>query len=78
MVAVVLTGMGAGGARQLKVLRDAGARTIAQDEATSVVYGMPKEAVAHGGAEFILPLDEISEKISSLCNEKRDSKKVAA
>lgn len=78
MIAAVLTGMGADGARQLKVLRDAGARTIAQDEATSVVYGMPKEAVAYGGAEFILPLDEIAEKISSLCNEKRNIKKVAA
>lgn len=77
MVAAVLTGMGADGARQLKVLRDMGARTIAQDESTSVVYGMPKEAAAMGGAEFILPLDQVAEKISGLCNETIKRKKVA-
>lgn len=67
IVAVILTGMGADGAREMKRLRDAGARTIAQNEETSVVYGMPREAAANGGAEFVLPLDEIAEKISYLC-----------
>jgi two-component system, chemotaxis family, protein-glutamate methylesterase/glutaminase len=48
---VIMTGMGDDGARGLKAMRDAGARTIAQDEATCVVYGMPAEAVRLGGAE---------------------------
>ncbi len=65
-VAAILTGMGDDGARGLKAMRDAGARTIAQDEATSVVYGMPKEAVALGGAEFVLPLGEIAAKLLAL------------
>lgn len=77
LIAAILTGMGADGARQLKALRDAGARTIAQDESTSVVYGMPKEAVAMGGVEFVLPLDRVAEKMSELCNEKTKNKKVA-
>lgn len=78
LVAAILTGMGADGARQMKVLKDVGARTIAQDESTSVVYGMPREAVAKGGVEFELPLDQVAEKISALCNEKLKTKKVAA
>ena len=53
-VAAVLTGMGADGARELKTLRDRGAKTLAQDEATSVVYGMPREAAKLGGAELIV------------------------
>lgn len=55
---VILTGMGADGARRLKRMRDAGARTIAQDEASCVVFGMPKEAIACGGAEIIAPLGQ--------------------
>lgn len=69
IISVILTGMGADGARQMKVLRDAGARTIAQDEATSVVFGMPKEAIRMGGAEFILPINSIAEKLVDLINE---------
>ena len=60
VAAAILTGMGDDGARGLKMMRDAGARTIAQDEATCVVYGMPKEAVARGGAELVLPLGKIA------------------
>ncbi|QJW98015.1 protein-glutamate methylesterase/protein-glutamine glutaminase [Frigoriglobus tundricola] len=56
----ILTGMGDDGARGLLAMRRAGARTVAQDEATCVVYGMPKEAVALGAAEDVLPLDRIA------------------
>jgi two-component system chemotaxis response regulator CheB len=58
-VGVLLTGMGRDGAEGLLQLRESGSRTIAQDEATSVVYGMPKAAADIGAAEQILPLDHI-------------------
>jgi two-component system chemotaxis response regulator CheB len=60
-VGVLLTGMGADGAKGLLTMRQAGARTIVQDEATCVVYGMPREAAELGAAERILPLDQIAE-----------------
>lgn len=66
VTAAILTGMGADGARGMKMLRDAGARTIAQDAATCVVFGMPKEAIAHGGAEYVLPLQDIGDAILDL------------
>jgi two-component system chemotaxis response regulator CheB len=56
---IIMTGMGSDGARGLKEMRDAGARTLAQDEATCVVFGMPREAVKLGAAEQVLPLAEI-------------------
>jgi two-component system chemotaxis response regulator CheB len=59
-VGVIMTGMGADGARGLQAMRQAGARTIAQDEATCVVFGMPKEAIALGAAEVVLPLGRIA------------------
>ena len=65
-VGVVLTGMGADGARGLKLMRAAGAKTIGQDEATCVVYGMPKVAKDLGAIDFELPLDRIAEKIMAL------------
>ena len=58
-VGVILTGMGADGARGLLEMRQAGARTIAQDEASCVVFGMPKEAIALGAAQEVLPLSQI-------------------
>jgi two-component system chemotaxis response regulator CheB len=59
-VGVILTGMGADGAREMASMRLAGAHTIAQDEESCVVFGMPKEAIAMGGAAEILPLDRVA------------------
>ena len=64
VVACLLTGMGRDGADGLLALRRAGAHTIAQDEATSVIYGMPREAALLGAAERILPLAEIGAAIT--------------
>lgn len=63
---VLLTGMGADGACGLKKMRDAGSHTIAQDEETCVVFGMPREAIALGGAQFVLPLPQIAQKVVEL------------
>ena len=62
-VAAILTGMGDDGARGLRRMRDAGAYTVAQDEATCVVFGMPREAIAHGGATQVLPLSQIAQAL---------------
>lgn len=66
-VACLLTGMGRDGAAGLLALRQAGAITIAQDEQSSVVYGMPREAALLGAAARILPLTAIGPTVSSLC-----------
>jgi two-component system chemotaxis response regulator CheB len=58
-VGVILTGMGADGARGMLEMRQAGAYTIAQDEESCVVFGMPREAIELGGAEKVAALDEI-------------------
>jgi two-component system chemotaxis response regulator CheB len=60
---VLLTGMGDDGARGLKELQDAGAPTLAQDEATSVVWGMPGSAVKLGAADRVIPLTQVAEAI---------------
>jgi two-component system chemotaxis response regulator CheB len=62
-VAAILTGMGADGAKGLLQLRDAGARTIAQDEESCVVFGMPKVAIELGGAEEVLNLADIPRRM---------------
>ena len=59
-VGAVLTGMGADGAKGLLAMHNAGARTIAQDEATSIVFGMPKEAIKLGAAQKVLPLYDVA------------------
>lgn len=61
---VILTGMGKDGARGLKIMREAGANTIAQDEASSVVWGMPGSAVELDAACEVLPLDSIGKKLA--------------
>jgi two-component system, chemotaxis family, protein-glutamate methylesterase/glutaminase len=61
---VIMTGMGDDGARGLKQMRDAGAHTVAQDEATCVVYGMPGEAVKLGAAEAEVPLQQIPQMLA--------------
>ena len=65
-VGAILTGMGDDGATGLLNMRQAGAHTVAQDEASCVVFGMPKEAIARGGAEEIAPLDRIPERLIAL------------
>ena len=59
-VGVILTGMGDDGARGMLEMKQAGARTVAQDEASCVVFGMPAEAIKHGGVDRVLPLDQIA------------------
>lgn len=71
-VGVILTGMGGDGAEGLLAMRQAGAKTIAQDEASSVVFGMPKVAIERGAVDKIGPLDSIPQLIvSTLGGEKR-------
>jgi len=59
-VGIIMTGMGDDGAQGLREMKDAGARTIAQDEASCVVFGMPREAIALGAIDFVLPLEQIA------------------
>ena len=72
VAAVLLTGMGRDGARGMAELRARGAHTIAQDEATCVVYGMPGAAAELGGASEILPLERIGPRVSELLREGGD------
>lgn len=68
-VGVILTGMGADGAAGLRRMLDAGAKTVAQDQETSVVWGMPGEAVKLRAAQHVLPLSEIPPKVLRLVAE---------
>lgn len=67
-VGAILTGMGNDGAQGLLAMRQEGAHTIAQDEATSVVFGMPKEAIEAAAAVEVAPLDQVSRRIISALN----------
>ncbi|MCF3638635.1 chemotaxis response regulator protein-glutamate methylesterase [Rhizobium sp. TRM95111] len=60
---VIMTGMGDDGALGMNEMHQAGAYTVAQDEATSVVFGMPKEAISHGGVDRVVPLEQIAREI---------------
>jgi len=69
-IGAILTGMGDDGATGLLNMRNSGARTIAQDEASCVVFGMPKEAIERGGAEKIVPLLDVARTMISLAQVK--------
>jgi two-component system chemotaxis response regulator CheB len=62
-VGIIMTGMGDDGARGMLEMKQAGAHTVAQDEATSVVFGMPKEAIARGAVDKVLPLGSLASEI---------------
>ncbi len=62
-LAIILTGMGNDGARGMKLMHDGGARTVAQDEASCVVFGMPMEAIRTGGVDDVVPLNKVAETI---------------
>ena len=78
VVGVLLTGMGSDGAKGLKALRTAGHHTIAQDRATSAVYGMPKAAAAISAAVEILPLDRVAPRLTELLATGRSKRGLAA
>lgn len=67
-IGVILTGMGKDGAQALLNMRQAGAATIAQDERTCIVFGMPKEAIDIGAAQVVKPLPNIAQTILDFCN----------
>lgn len=77
-IGVILTGMGDDGARGMLELRQAGARTFAQDEASSVVFGMPHEAIQHGGVERVLPLDRIAGEVVRASRDPRPDREARA
>jgi two-component system chemotaxis response regulator CheB len=64
-VGVLLTGMGSDGAQGMLAMRQRGARTLAQDESTCVVFGMPREAIKLGAIEQVVPLTRIPQSILS-------------
>ena len=70
IVSVIMTGMGKDGADGIKRMKENGATTIAQDEKTSVIYGMNRQAIENGGIDFILPLDEIVPNILRIIKER--------
>ena len=63
VLAIILTGMGDNGARGMKQLHDLGARTIAQDEASCVVFGMPKEAISLGAVDEVMSINQVARAI---------------
>jgi chemotaxis response regulator CheB len=72
-VGVLLTGMGDDGARGLAQMREAGCLTIAQDQASSVVYGMPAAAAERGAARLVMDLKSISDTLSVIRARRHDS-----
>ncbi len=68
-VGVIMTGMGADGADGMLKMKQTGASTIAQDEVSCVVFGMPKEAIQRGGVDHVVPLDRITESILRLAQQ---------
>jgi two-component system chemotaxis response regulator CheB len=70
-VGAMLTGMGQDGATGMLAMKQAGARCIAQDEASSVVFGMPKVAYEKGGAERLVPLEKMAQSLLAMLTEKK-------
>jgi two-component system chemotaxis response regulator CheB len=68
-VGVIMTGMGDDGAKGMLEMKNAGAKTLAQDEKSCVVFGMPNEAIKLGGVDKILPLDKIAGAVLNECND---------
>ncbi len=66
-IGVIMTGMGDDGAKGLREMKEAGARTFAQDEKSCIVFGMPHEAIKIGAAERVVPLDALPREIIKLC-----------
>jgi two-component system chemotaxis response regulator CheB len=66
---LILTGMGDDGARGLLEMREAGAPTVAQDEASCVVFGMPREAIRLGAAAHVLPLNGLADWLQRACHD---------
>jgi two-component system, chemotaxis family, protein-glutamate methylesterase/glutaminase len=69
---VVLTGTGSDGSLGVEAIKRRGGTVIAQDEATSDFFGMPGAAIEAGAVDFVLPLDQIAEALTSLVTENRD------
>ena len=69
-IGVILTGMGKDGAEGLLEIKKSGGFTLAQDEATSIVFGMPKEAIALGAVDVVLPIDRIAKYIEKMLSSK--------
>jgi two-component system chemotaxis response regulator CheB len=67
LIAVIMTGMGDDGAESIRMVRDAGGRTIAESPETAIIFGMPAEAIRTGAVEEVLPLPKIPEAIRRLC-----------
>jgi two-component system chemotaxis response regulator CheB len=67
-VGVIMTGMGDDGARGMVEMKEAGATTIAQDERSCVVFGMPKEAIKLGAVDKVVPLDNLAGEVLNLCD----------
>ena len=65
-VGVIMTGMGDDGARGMREMHDAGARTLAQDEESCVVFGMPNEAISHGGVDEVMSLERITHTLAGI------------
>ena len=73
-VGALLTGMGRDGADGLRAMREAGAATFAQDEATSLVYGMPRAAMENHGAEAAIAIDRMADSVIAALRHRMDGK----
>jgi two-component system chemotaxis response regulator CheB len=72
-IGVLLTGMGADGAVELKLMKDRGAFTVAQDQNTSIVHGMPREAIELGAATQVLPVDKVASVLVTQVERRRSA-----